>query len=207
MEIPLDPSPSRSLRALLVLSTLVVAVGLVFTIAQVVDGVADREVVYHGDIDANEVLRQFHPSRADGTSPPNNAGYLSQAEGDMTFPNANESALTLWVIQALAPWIFGALVLFWLAPILRAARDGDPFLASAANRLRRIGILLLVGLPLLSFVQFAGATAAQKYWISPTVDFKWTIDLWQLLPGLAVLVLAEVFRHGYALADLERHTV
>lgn len=203
----MPPSTSRSLRALLVLSAIALSIGLVSTVVQVVAGVAKHEVVFHGQVDADEVLRHFHPGRVPGSFPPERAGYLSSAQGEMTFPDTNESALTLWVLQALAPWIFGALVLFWLSPVLRSTRNGDPFLASAAGRLRRIGFLLLIGLPLLSVVRYAGAMAAQSYWIAPTVNFKLVLGLWQLLPGLAALALAEIFRRGHTLADLDRHTV
>jgi hypothetical protein len=132
---------------------------------------------------------------------------LSAAEGDWLNPDPNESAMSLWVVQELAPWLFATLVLFWLAPIVRAARRGDPFLDRAADRLRRIGLCLLFGAPLLAFVRFTGGESSWGYAIAPVVTFKFEFGLAQLLPGLAVLTLAEIFRRGHALADLERHTV
>lgn len=133
--------------------------------------------------------------------------YLSAAEGEMTVPNSEPPELLWWVVQELAPWLFGALVIFWLAPVLRAQQRGEPFQRKAVERLPRIGLLLLIGLPALCLVRYFVGTTAGSSGIAPMVEPELSIGPFQYLPGLVVLVLADVFRRGLALADLERRTI
>ena len=103
------------------------------------------------------------------------------------------------------------LLLAWVAVlnlrhIIRSAADGDPFAPANVTRLRRLAAAALA-LPLL---QLATTTVvARTLETDPPVDViapgigSWTL----VVVGLAVLALAEVFRSGSELRQLERETV
>ena len=200
----------RPARVAMVLAVVGVATGVVWTTARVVDGLDEQRIEYHGKLDAEEILATHHP---DALRAPNGdftanerSAYLERAEGTATQPDATGGQLALWGVAELAPWVLGAILLTLLWPMLRAADRGDPFAVDVARRLRLVGSLLLVGLPALGLVQFVLGESVSTG-VAPFVEPTWTVSVYQLLPGVLVLVLGEVFRHGAALRDLERHTV
>ena len=133
---------------------------------------------------------------------------VTAAEGDITRPRANVRQLVVWSVAELAPWVLAAFVLALLIPLLLAAERGEPFERTAARRLTRAGILLLVGIPAAAVVQFVAAEAVSVGdAVAPEAVPVLTLTVLQVLPGLIVLVLAEIFRRGAALRDLERHTI
>jgi membrane protease YdiL (CAAX protease family) len=181
---------------------------------RVIDGVADSRVRYRGEIDVQEILRSFHPTGPTGQDDPMpkirrlGYGYLSAAKGEMTVPRASYEDVMLWSIQELAPWLLAAIVLVLLTPVLRAAERGDPFREGASLRLRRIGLLLLAGIPgIVIFDYLAAFTESEGAFVSPSVEPTVTLSVMHFLPGVLVLVLAEAFRRGAELRDLDRHTI
>jgi hypothetical protein len=205
----------RPERAALVLAAVVVATGAVAATVRVVEGVADARVEYRGELDVGEIHRTFHPTGADGLGDPvpgflrAGHGYIVDGQAVMTVPGADGITLALWAIRELAPWLLAAIALALLAPLLRAARRGDPFSQSGPRRLAAIGLLLLVGLPGIAIVRYAAAESASaaSVFASPMAQPALTLSALQILPGLLVLVLAGVFRTGLELRDFERHTI
>jgi hypothetical protein len=94
------------------------------------------------------------------------------------------------------------LTLLWLVrALLLSVRDGDPFTAANVRRLRMIGFLLVLGVPVIQYVTqlFEGALAA-----STTVGElgnSYALPGTAPLAGLGVFVLAEVFAHGVRLRE------
>lgn len=204
----------RPERIALVLAVLTVAGGMGAAFVRVVDGVADSRIRYRGELDVQEILRSFHPTGAAGLDDPMprirrlGYGYLSAAEGEMTEPRASSADLVYWSLQELAPWLLAAVVLVLLIPVLRAAERGDPFREGTSFRLRKIGLLLLLGIPgIVIFDYFASLAETEGAFVSPAVEPTVTLSVMHFLPGVLVLVLAEVFRRGAELRDLDRHTI
>jgi hypothetical protein len=205
----------RPERAALVLATVVVATGAIAATVRVAEGVADARVEYQGELDVGEIRRTFHPTGPVGLGDPVphlrriRQGYIVEGEAVMTVPEADGTTVALWAIQELAPWLLAAVVLALLAPLLRAARRGDPFSESGPRRLAAIGLLLLVGIPGIAIVRYAAAqyASAASTFAAPTAEPTLTLSALQILPGLLVLVLAGVFRTGVELRDFERHAI
>lgn len=206
--------PVQPERAALVLATVAVVGGLSLSVIHVVRGVTEDRVEYTGMIDAREVLELMYPSgRGWGNDPipgldRDGFGHMTGGTATVTVPHAGSSLLIVWSVQELTPWLFAALVLVLLFPMLRAARRDDPFSVDA-GRLAVVGLLLFVGVPALEFLRFAVAMSASGHgtFVSPLMELALGITPLHLLPGLLVLVLAGVFRQGGELRDLDRHTV
>lgn len=128
--------------------------------------------------------------------------------GDLTFWDPGFAARAAWVV-ALMLVPLGLAWLWWaLSRIAGSARRGDPFIATNAKRLAWAGALVLVGPTLALLSQqavlrwmLAESTASGK----ADVWFRWEwIPVWPLGAGLALLVLAAVWRRGVAMrSDLE----
>lgn len=128
--------------------------------------------------------------------------------GELLFADPTMPQRALWLIGiTLLP--VGLAVLWWLlSRIVASARRGDPFNNQNASRLAAAGVLVMAGPALAILVQQAAvrwmlgdSTAANK----ADIWFQWaSAPWWTLGVGLALLVLAAVWRHGVAMrADLE----
>jgi hypothetical protein len=161
--------------------------------------------------DSYEVFNQM--PKAGGTVPHGWAelrGGLTAVgrEGYLTFWDPGILSRTAWVVAiALVP--VGLAWLWWmLSRMVGSARRGDPFTHRNARRLAIAGVLVALGPPLTLLAQqallrwmLAGSTAAGK----ADIWFRWeSVPSWPFGIGLALLVLAVVWRHGVAMReDLE----
>jgi hypothetical protein len=95
--------------------------------------------------------------------------------------------------------------LWLLRAFLRSVLDGDPFGADNVRRLRSLGLLLVVGAPVLELINYAFRqvlfSTLPPY---PSIDLAmegFTIPGNALLGGLAAFILAEVFAYGLRLRE------
>jgi DUF2975 family protein len=192
-------------RWALVLSVLVVANGTVFAAVEVAQGIADERVEYRGGLDAHEILTYYHDRNV---NPPPGYQYLSDAEGVITKPSATDGDIAGWAVGVLAPWVLAVVTLVLLWPIVRRAERGDPFWDGATRRLAIVGQLLLVGIPLVAVWQsYMTNYLTAGTGISPSVSTSISVSVWHFLPGVAVLVLAGVFKRGAELREFEQHAI
>jgi len=209
----LGPVGRRAERMALVLGVMTVIAGLTFTVIDVFDAVDARSIEVRGELDAREILRNYHPfeQAPDALTRFERAGdesYLTAADGEMRKVEAGSTLLALWSFGELAPWLLAALGLLLVAPLLRAADRGDPFLPSAGRRLGTLGAVLLVGVPGIVVLQWLAAQAATSgTFAAPMVTPSLSLSLLHVLPGLGLLVLAGVFRRGAELRDFDRHAI
>lgn len=125
--------------------------------------------------------------------------------GELTFWDPGLLRRTIWLIAiALIP--VGLAWLWWtLSRIVASAREGDPFSQRNARRLAISGVLVALGPPLVVLSEqvvlrwmLANSSAAGK----ADIWFRWeSLPLWALGVGLALLVLAAVWRRGVAMRD------
>jgi hypothetical protein len=192
-------------RWALVLGVIVVASGTIFAAVDVADGIANSRAEYGGKLDAHEILQYYHDRNV---KPPAGYQYLSDADGVMTKPEATSGELAAWAAGQLAPWGLAIVTLVLLWPIVRRAERDDPFWDGAVRRLLIVGQLLLVGIPLIAVYQnLVAAELTGGTGIAPQVSTSITLSVWQFLPGVAVLVLAGVFKRGAELRDFEQHAI
>jgi hypothetical protein len=93
-----------------------------------------------------------------------------------------------------------------LARLVADSRGESPFRLGNVARLRRIGVVLLLGAPIASF-----ATWASERWLVEsssmgdklsTDGYRWSsLPWWTMLVGAAVLVLADVWKRGVQMAE------
>jgi hypothetical protein len=130
---------------------------------------------------------------------------VQHVRGDLILPLAS---VPWWLFAALwAQTLVGLglllLAVYHLRRIFQRVRDGAPFDAQNARRLRWFGLLLL-GLTLFhSLSELVTSMAVREGVVSGTVRVAANprLDLEQVFIALVVVALAEVFRRG---ADLER---
>jgi hypothetical protein len=101
----------------------------------------------------------------------------------------------------------GLALLWQMRKLLLSVRGGDPFIGKNVRRLRTIGLVLVFGFPIATFV-----TNLLESWLVDTssidVSGPLSIDIGPpLVAGLGVFVLAEVFAHGARLREDVQGTV
>jgi hypothetical protein len=120
-------------------------------------------------------------------------------------PTLGQHAMTL--VGASLFFVLTFVVLVFLRRILGSVRHGDPFIAANVRRLRVIGSLLLIGVPLFvvisQFIVRALVETSDVSGVGIHIAVPWT----PALAGLGVLILAQVFAHGVQLREDVEGTV
>jgi hypothetical protein len=123
----------------------------------------------------------------------------------LTLRQPTPAQLLLSVAVGLLPLLLVAAVLWLLRGLARSVRQGDPFGAANVRRLRQLGLLFLLGYPVMVTI-----TRLLQDWlvttlpvlplggIGTTLD---VINIFALLAGLGMFLLAEVFAHGLRLRE------
>lgn len=135
--------------------------------------------------------------------------HIGDAFGKMVFSTANPVLIVTW-IGWFCLWMGGWLVVIHqLRATFRTIESGDPFAGKAALRIRMIGLVILV----MEAAQWVLLLCQQWYLNSQFstvgLSFRTLVrpNLELVFLGLAVLVIAEVFRTGKSLRDEQALTV
>ena len=107
-----------------------------------------------------------------------------------------------WIAaRDLAPGVIVVAAIWLLRALLASVRDGDPFTERNVTRLRALGFVILIGVPLATFVSSlcAGELATSAGLKGPGTVLSLPGNAF--LGGLALFVLAEVFAAGVRLRD------
>ena len=127
----------------------------------------------------------------------------------LTFPPPTRLVL----FETAAGLLCGLALVLWVLAQLRAVfltlRNGTPFLPVNARRLRRVAYALIFGELGWALLSFAGSAYVRRYFTGEAVRFDtWPhVNLFALLNGVVVLVIAEVFRIGARLDEDQSLTV
>jgi hypothetical protein len=120
-----------------------------------------------------------------------------------TIRDASPAQVLLDLAVDITPVLLAVPALWLLRSLVGSLRHGDPFTATNANRLRGVGLLILIGAPVFSIV-----THVLQVALSMTLpEGQQLSTTWAPIPvvgwlvGLGVLVLAEVFAHGGRLRE------
>ena len=159
--------------------------------------------------DTVSVPLQLSPEQA-GTLP---AGVRFRGWPDVTADVKDPTSKQMLLRSAMD---FGPLVLLlaglWLLRgFARSVMEGDPFGAANVTRLRRLGLLLVVGAPLVELLDWSlrrslyNALPPNRFGDIGVEGFK--LPAGALLGGLAAFILAEVFAYGLRLREDVEGTV
>ena len=113
----------------------------------------------------------------------------------------------LWRLLDLAPGVLTAAMVvlgcWWLVGVMRTIAAGDPFHPANVRRLRALGGLLVIGAPVVFFVELSVAGAILGRADVGDVDVATHLALpWvPLVAGMVVALLAEAFKAGSALRE------
>lgn len=203
-------SVSSFLTVLLNVGWYVVALGLVLAVCLVVaslfvnltGGQMDLPVSFTVDTRTFHVTApalgienaQFEHVRGYGTLkfvPPSRA-FLASTAASLAFL----LALTLWVLGA-------------LRAVFRTLRDGQPFVAANATRIRWIAYVVILGELARSALVFAGNYYVMTHFAAAGLrfDLRPDFNVLAVITGLIILVIAEVFRAGTRLDEDQSLTV
>jgi len=155
---------------------------------------------YHVELTARVIGRLgVGPRGGDSVVTPN---------GPSAFVDIPKPPLLLYVLWIVDVGVVRALGLFGLwqfKAVARSAVDGDPFVAGNAQRLRILGIALLIYQPLINVITYYFGTrflrAVSLHGVGMSRSFtSWTL----LIAGFSVVALSEVFAQGVRLrTDVE----
>jgi len=115
-----------------------------------------------------------------------------------------EAKWSIWAMELVSRTCHAA-VIYFLVRILEPAGAGEPFHPRLPNRLRMIAGVFVIGSLLRTIfcavLMNLGWRPEQGVWVS------WAIDFDAIFMGIVLLVLAEIFRRGYALRTENELTV
>lgn len=117
-------------------------------------------------------------------------------------------AILLSAGEDVGPWLLVVAGLWLLWGLARSVRQGNPFGPENVKRLRALGFLLVVGAPLVAFLNSALRSSLLNH--LPPGDFGLSgveLPAAALLAGLGVFILAEVFAYGLRLREDVEGTV
>ena len=129
--------------------------------------------------------------------------------GSIRFPTESRSlflgtALLLSVVLSLVLWVLGQ-----LRAVFRTLRDGKPFVAANATRIRRIAFAVILGETGRAALVFVTNYYASTHFVAEGLHFDAQPDynIMAIFYGLIILVIAEVFRVGTRLDEDQSLTV
>ncbi len=125
-------------------------------------------------------------------------------EASFDMLRGTEARWWIWAMELVSRTCH-AVVLYLLMRILEPVGAGEPFHPKTPSRLRMIGCAVVIGSLLRTF--FCAALLNGGTGNEPGAHFSWTIDFDAIFMGIVLVVLAEVFRRGYALKTESELTV
>ncbi|HKY21105.1 MAG TPA: DUF2975 domain-containing protein [Vicinamibacterales bacterium] len=134
---------------------------------------------------------------------------IRDAHGTLRFPPPSRRFLTTTALLAALALAVVLWVLIQLRAVFRTLRDGRPFVTANAMRVRWIGYAVILGEVVRSLVLFGGNAYAKTHYAADALRFDaWPrIDVFSIVHGLIILVIAEVFRTGARLDEDQSLTI
>lgn len=134
---------------------------------------------------------------------------IREAEGRLVFPPPSGVFLTTTALLVALALAIALWVLAQLRAVFRTLRDGHPFVPANAARIRWIGYVIMLAEIVRSAVLFSGNVYARSHFAADGLRFDaWpSVDVFALIHGLIIVVLAEVFRAGTRLDEDQSLTI
>jgi hypothetical protein len=184
------PNWLAELQSILLISLVLATAGLVFGL---VSTVFDDSVRFTIPVSGVEGLTAVDGNLHD------NAAIDGGGEVDVrvTDPSTRQRVLSLFTgAPSLA---LGVTLLALLWSTVRIARRGEPFSPTVVRRLSWLGVVALVGGPVVDLVQAAATFVASETVFDDTISASYVFSWWWLLAGFGFLATAEVIKRGVAM--------
>lgn len=135
---------------------------------------------------------------------------IHNARGSLTF-RPPRGALVVPVVLLGATMMLG--IVLWglgqLQAVFRTLRDGQPFVAANATRIRSIALIVIFGELARTALMFVANVYAVTHFSASGLQFDAQPDLnvFAIIHGLIIMVIAEVFRTGTRLDEDQSLTI
>jgi len=199
----MDPMPSRAARAaslvLTVILWITVVVGLLLVAHRLFGLLQDSGTLTlpaSVSVDAVPLPERFEIA---GPLPVN---------VDLVDPSVTQRVIA--TVPVLVPWALALVGLWLLRKVARSAAKGDPFQASNVTRLRWLGALFLLGVPLAAIVEgyFSDLLFSADVWTGGPLPpggigsgFQVVVSAPAIMAAVCLFALAEVFAYGARLRE------
>ena len=129
--------------------------------------------------------------------------HFARLRGNLRFPARPGVFLTVSVAVVFLMLAYLLGIVAELREVFRSLRQGRPFSMANAYRIRRLGFAVLFGELGRAAVVYCWSDYTSRYFVADVLRFPASMDLnlFTLVGGLTVLVLAEVFRQGARLQE------
>ena len=183
----METQSSGGVRFLAGVATLLLVVGIAFgvlTIGQALTGKGRDTIAVHHQVDGRHLKdlpkHVVRPATVDVTS-------------QLTHADRHDK----WLVAArdLGPILLTLAFAFFARSILLSVRDGDPFTEKNVVRLRAIGFLCLIGIPLVSIFS-SMMNSELAFSLDGDLSTSTAVSFTGPMISLGVFALAEVFAQG-----------
>lgn len=134
---------------------------------------------------------------------------IRNAYANLLFSPRSSTVVAGWTLVLIGALVLSLWVIAQLRGVFSTLRQGKPFAAANASRIRRIGWAFLLGeVGRLAFTLVASRYAMTHFTADGLrLGYRLDFDVFAIVTGLIVLVIAEVFAEATRLADEQSLTV
>jgi hypothetical protein len=135
--------------------------------------------------------------------------HLDAARGSLHFSPRSSGVVAWGAIFLIAVFGVAIWVLGQFRAVFRTLRDGHPFVADNATRIRRIGYAVILAAIGQATLDYIGMHYTMTHFSVQGLRFEAlpTLNIVGIMCGLIILVIAEVFREGTRLDEEQSLTV
>jgi len=134
---------------------------------------------------------------------------LKKVTGTLEFAAPSKRALVAPMLTMVAMLLLANWAVQQLRQLFRALRNGQVFAAANVRRVQQVGWAVILAEPLRALITYSAQDYARAHFIGDGIRFvtNFDLNLGTIFAGLAILVIAEVFRAGAGLAEDQSLTI
>ena len=134
---------------------------------------------------------------------------LKKVTGTLEFTVPSKRALIAPMVTMMAMLLLAGWALHQLRELFRALRNGEVFAPANVGRVRSVGWAVILAEPVRAMITYWANAYAQSHFVADGVQFvtNFGLNVGTIFAGLAILVIAEVFRAGTRLDEDQSLTI
>ena len=150
-----------------------------------------------------QALHVAAPSPGPGTA------RLTKVTGTLEFTAPSRRAIVAPMLTLIAMLLFAGWALHQMRELFRALRNGRIFAPENVRHVQRVGWAVILAEPVRALITYSAQDFARSHFVGEGIRFVTNVDLnlGTVFAGLAILVIAEVFRAGTRLDQDQSLTI
>jgi hypothetical protein len=134
---------------------------------------------------------------------------LTKVTGTLEFTAPSKRAIVAPMLTVMAMLLLAGWAIHQLRELFRALRNGQVFDPENVRRVQRVGWAVILAEPMRAFLTYSAQDFARSHFVGDGIRFvaKFDLNLGTVFAGLAILVIAEVFRSGTRLDEDQSLTI